>query len=76
MLSYRRLSDRLDGIVQTHVFDSDPDVWSRGPDMAEGRWYPSVTPLRNGESLITSGGPAVPEVRIPLLASAISCKAA
>ena len=31
--------------------------------MAAGRWYPTVTPLRNGEMLITSGGPNVPEVR-------------
>ena len=31
--------------------------------MAEGRWYPSVTPMSNGEMLITSGGPDVPEVR-------------
>ena len=25
------------------------------PNMAAGRWYPSVTPLHNGEMLITSG---------------------
>ena len=31
--------------------------------MAEGRWYPTVTPLRNGEMLITEGGPYIPEVR-------------
>ena len=31
--------------------------------MAAGRWYPSVTPLRNGEMLITEGGPDMPEVR-------------
>ncbi len=31
--------------------------------MAAGRWYPSVTPLTNGEMLITSGGPVIPEVR-------------
>ena len=31
--------------------------------MAAGRWYPTVTPLRNGEMLITSGGPNMPEVR-------------
>ncbi len=53
---------QLEGIVQTHFFDSDTNAWSRGPDMAAGRWYPSVTPLSNGESLITSGGPPVPEV--------------
>ena len=31
--------------------------------MASGRWYPTVTPLRNGEMLITSGRVNVPEVR-------------
>jgi hypothetical protein len=55
-------NDQLDGIVQTHVFDSDINAWSQGPDMAAGRWYPSVTPLHNGELLITEGGPDTPEV--------------
>jgi hypothetical protein len=54
---------QFDGIVQTHVFDSDTSTWSLGPSMAAGRWYPSVTPLRNGEMLITEGGPDMPEVR-------------
>jgi hypothetical protein len=31
--------------------------------MAAGRWYPSVTPLTNGEMLITEGRPDTPEVR-------------
>jgi hypothetical protein len=31
--------------------------------MAAGRWYPTVTPLRNGEMLITSGRVDTPEVR-------------
>ena len=51
-----------DGIVQTHYFDAGTNAWSRGPNMAAERWYPSVTPLSNGESLITSGGPDMPEV--------------
>jgi Galactose oxidase-like, Early set domain/RTX calcium-binding nonapeptide repeat (4 copies) len=54
---------QLEGIVQTHVFDPDTNTWSLGPNMAAGRWYPSVTPLRNGEMLITEGGPDMPEVR-------------
>ena len=56
-------NDQLEGIAQTHVFDSDTNTWSRGADMAEDRWYPTVTPLHNGELLITAGGPEVPEVR-------------
>src|SRR4051812_48257839 len=42
-------SAALDGIVQTHVFDPLTSTWNLGPDMAAGRWYPSVTPLNNGE---------------------------
>jgi hypothetical protein len=51
------------GIVQTHLFDSMTNLWSLGPNMAAGRWYPSVTPLNNGEMLITSGRADTPEVR-------------
>jgi hypothetical protein len=54
---------QLNGIVQTHLFDPASNAWSLGPDMAAGRWYPSVTPLTNGEMLITEGGPDTPEVR-------------
>ena len=53
----------LNGIVQTHLFDPATNLWSLGPNMAAGRWYPSVTPLNNGEMLITSGRVAIPEVR-------------
>jgi uncharacterized repeat protein (TIGR01451 family) len=54
---------QLEGIVQTHLFYPATNDWSLGPDMAAGRWYPSVTPLTNGEMLITEGGPDIPEVR-------------
>ena len=54
---------QLNGIVQTHLFNPANNYWSLGPNMAAGRWYPSVTPLANGEMLITEGGPDVPEVR-------------
>ena len=54
---------QLHGIVQTHLFDPVTNLWSLGPNMAAGRWYPSVTPLSNGEMLITSGGVNIPEVR-------------
>ena len=53
---------QLNGIVQTHIFDSAAYTWSLGPNMASGRWYPSVTPLPNGEMLITSGRVNTPEV--------------
>ena len=54
---------QLEGIVQTHLFNPATNGWSLGPNMAAGRWYPSVTPLTNGEMLITEGGPDIPEVR-------------
>jgi hypothetical protein len=52
-----------EGIVQTHIFDPDTNTWRLGPNMSAERWYPSVTPLPNGEMLITEGGPDTPEVR-------------
>ena len=49
------------GIVQTHIFNWQTESWSRGPDMASGRWYPSVAATANGEDVIVGGGPATPE---------------
>ncbi len=56
---------QFDGIRNTTTFDEGTNTWNRGADMAKERWYPSVTPLRNGETLITEGveGPDAPEVR-------------
>jgi hypothetical protein len=54
---------QLNGIVQTHLFDPLTNLWSLGPNMAAGRWYPTVTALDNGEMLITSGRVDTPEVR-------------
>jgi Domain of unknown function (DUF1929)/Bacterial Ig domain len=54
---------QLNGLVQTHIFNPATNTWLLGPNMAAGRWYPSVTPLANGEMLITEGGPDIPEVR-------------
>ena len=56
---------QLNGIVQTHLFDPVTNLWSLGPNMLGGRWYPTVTPLSNGEMLITSGRVDTPEVRTP-----------
>ena len=50
----------LDGIRQTHIFNPSTNSWSLGPNMAYERWYPSVTPLSNGEMLITEGRPPIP----------------
>jgi Domain of unknown function (DUF1929) len=55
----------FDGIRNTYTFNQDDNTWIRDTDMASERWYPSVTPLRDGEMLITEGydGPDTPEVR-------------
>jgi Domain of unknown function (DUF1929)/F5/8 type C domain/Galactose oxidase, central domain len=57
------LDSGLNGIRQTHVFDWRTETWSRGPDMQDGRWYPSVASLPNDEALIIGGGPTTAEVR-------------
>ena len=43
----------LTGLKETHLFSSSAANWSLGADMSFTRWYPSVTPLANGEMLIT-----------------------
>jgi hypothetical protein len=39
----------------TNIFNVGTQSWSRGPNMAEGRWYPSVITLPNKELLIMGG---------------------
>jgi Domain of unknown function (DUF1929)/Bacterial Ig domain len=51
------------GINKTTTFDPSTNSWTQGATMAVERWYPSVTPLPNGEMLITGGGPDLSEVR-------------
>ena len=53
----------LNGLNKTHVFDPATKTWAVERTMASGRWYPSVTALRDGDVLITGGGPSLPEVR-------------
>ncbi len=52
----------LHGLRTTFVFNWQTETWTRGPDMAAERWYPSVTALSNHEALILGGGPATPEI--------------
>lgn len=53
----------LNGLLETHVFSPSAQSWNLGSRMSFRRWYPSVTPLANGEMLITGGGPSTSEVR-------------
>ncbi|HMO79275.1 MAG TPA: DUF1929 domain-containing protein [Pyrinomonadaceae bacterium] len=52
------LDSGLNGINRTHLFNPLTNEWALGPTMTQSRWYPSVTPLANGEMLITSGSSA------------------
>lgn len=52
----------LAGIVQTHIFNWQTESWTRGPNMASARWYPSVAAMANGEETIVGGGPAKAEI--------------
>ena len=44
------------GIKTTYLYDFATNSWTRGPDMQNGRWYPTNTTLANGELLTVSGG--------------------
>ncbi|MEM7032293.1 MAG: galactose oxidase-like domain-containing protein, partial [Chloroflexota bacterium] len=49
-------------INKTNIFSYVDDSWTLGPQMHAARWYPSVTPLANGDMLMTGGRAAKPEV--------------
>jgi hypothetical protein len=44
------------GIKTAYLYDFATNTWARGPDMQNGRWYPSTTTLASGELLTMSGG--------------------
>jgi hypothetical protein len=43
------------GIRMVNIFDPVTMTWSRGPDMAYRRWYPTATTLADGRVLVTAG---------------------
>ena len=44
------------GDTETNVLTYGTNyLWNPGPDMAEGRWYPTAVTLSNGEVLVVSG---------------------
>ncbi len=47
--------DFFPGSVHTNIFNSISKTWSRGPNMTEGRWYPTTVALPNKEILIVGG---------------------
>jgi len=44
------------GILTSTIFDFASNTWVTGPNMQNGRWYPSNTTLATGEVLTLSGG--------------------
>ena len=43
------------GLKDTSIFDPTTGTWTRGPDMTDGRWYPTATTLGDGRVLVVSG---------------------
>jgi len=44
------------GILASTIFNFASNTWTTGPNMQNGRWYPSNTTLASGEVLTLSGG--------------------
>ena len=43
------------GIKMSNIFDPVTMTWTRGPDMAIARWYPTATTLSDGRVLVLGG---------------------
>lgn len=54
-LGYDRVTGYPPGSKHTDIFDPVSKTWSAGPDMADGRWYPSLITLADGRLLIMAG---------------------
>ena len=48
------------GLRTIFTFDPFSETWTRQPDMAEGRWYPSQTLLPDGRTIVAGGYSDVP----------------
>ena len=48
------------GINRSVIYNPFADRWTPGPDMAKGRWYPTVVTLADGSVLVCSGSYADP----------------
>jgi hypothetical protein len=49
--------DKFDGwgAIQTTIFDSRTNRWTKSANMNGGRWYPTTSPLANGDVVVVSG---------------------
>jgi galactose oxidase len=55
-----------EGLPDANIFDSRTNTWTRLPPMREGRWYPTVTTLPNGDMLVTGGSVRYPAVMVEI----------
>ena len=44
-----------EGVSSTNIFDYSTGLWTQGPNMNLGRWYPTNCALANGETVVLSG---------------------
>ena len=45
----------LEGIKNSRIFDPDTKKWTQTGSMSEGRWYPSIVTLADGDQFVVSG---------------------
>ena len=43
------------GAIQSTIFDYRTNKWTKSADMNAGRWYPTTSPLPNGDVVVVSG---------------------
>jgi galactose oxidase len=49
------LGNDSDGLIYTSVYDPSNNTWTQMSNMNNARWYPTNTPLSNGDILVVSG---------------------
>ncbi|MBA3573014.1 MAG: kelch domain-containing protein, partial [Pyrinomonadaceae bacterium] len=47
--------DNYVGLPDAYTYKPSTNTWTRLPDMNNGRWYPTNTPLPNGDVLVIAG---------------------
>ena len=57
--------DAYVGIRNTTIFDPATNTWTDVQPMTYGRWYPTVTKLRDGRMLVVSGAINCPDCVTP-----------
>ena len=54
------------GIASLNVYDPATKTWTRGPNMAYSRWYPTATLLPDGRVLVTAGADKTDTSLVPI----------